>query len=118
MAAASRQDLMPETYLELHDAADGLAAMHQVEGCVDLLQWHRVGYEVVYVYLALHIPVDDLRHVGAAPRAAAGQVDQVWDQIPLDLVRVDEVGHAELLSEVPLGRVEVDADDLVGPDHA
>src|SRR5215212_2517379 len=63
---------MPETVLKFHDAADGLPAMHQVEAGIDLLQWHRVGYQVVYVDLALHVPVHDLWHVRPAPGAAEG----------------------------------------------
>src|SRR6476469_2526825 len=56
-----------------HHAADRLAALHQVEALVDVFQRHRVGDEVVDVDLVLHVPVDDLRHVGAAARAAEGR---------------------------------------------
>src|SRR5215217_3211894 len=146
---------MPETVLKFHDAADGLPAMHQVEAGIDLLQWHRVGYQVVYVDLALHVPVHDLWHVRPAPGAAegatlpdpsrdelkrargdllprpghpddhrdapapvgalqglahnvhvadalegvvcpaAGQVDEIRDEVTLPIVRVDEVCHTE-----------------------
>ena len=55
-----------------HDRADRLALVHQVEGRVDLVERHGVGDQVVDVDLALHVPVDDLRHVGAAARAAEG----------------------------------------------
>src|SRR3546814_4475779 len=34
------------------------------------------------------------------------------------LLGIDEVGHAELLAQRLSGRVEVDADDLVGTHHA
>src|SRR5215210_1443070 len=151
--------------------------MHQVEAGVDLLQRHCVGDQIVYVDLTFHVPVHDLGHVGASPRAAegaafphpachklerargdllprpghpddhrdapapvgalqglahnvhvadalegvvcpaAGQVDEIRHEVALHLVRVDEVGHAEFLGEVPLGGVDVDADDLVGPHH-
>src|SRR5215211_7301491 len=64
------EDCCLKPSLKLHDAADGFAAMHQVEGRVDLLQRHGVGDEVVDVDLALHVPVYDLGHVGAAPSAA------------------------------------------------
>src|SRR5882757_11187263 len=56
--------------LEHHDRADRLAARHQVEALVDALQWQRVGDQRVDLDLAVHVPVDDLRHVGAAARAA------------------------------------------------
>ena len=52
------------------DRADRFALVHQVEGIVDLLERHRVGDQIVDVDLALHVPVDDLRHVGAPARAA------------------------------------------------
>ena len=46
--------------------------MHQVEALVDLLERQRVGDHRVDLDLAVHVPVDDLRHVGAAARAAEG----------------------------------------------
>src|ERR1044072_525470 len=52
-----------------HHAPDRLARVHQVERLVDVVERHRVGDQVVDVDLALHVPVDDLRHVGAAARA-------------------------------------------------
>src|SRR5665213_1751946 len=52
--------------------ADRLAFVHQVEGVVDLVERHGVGDEVVDVDLAVHIPVDDFRDIGAAARAAEG----------------------------------------------
>src|SRR5918993_4377265 len=161
-----------------HDGADRLALVHQVEGGVDLVERHDVGDQRIDLDLALHIPVDDLRHVRAAPGAAeggaapdaagdelerprsdllagggdadddalapaavtaferlahgvdvadalegevgaaAGEVDdRLHDLVPAGLVRVDVVGHAEAARHLGLGRVEVDADDLVGPDH-
>src|SRR5947209_767231 len=59
--------------LELDDAADRLAFVHQVEPLVDALQRQLVGDQVVDVDLALHVPVDDARHVGATARAAEGR---------------------------------------------
>src|SRR3954462_639965 len=53
-----------------HDAADRLALVHQLETLVDVVERHRVGDQVVDVDLLFHVPVDALRHVGAAPGAA------------------------------------------------
>src|SRR5687767_1897420 len=53
-----------------HHAADRFPFVHQVEGAVDTLQRHRVRDERVDLDLAVHVPVDDPRHVGAAARAA------------------------------------------------
>src|SRR6185437_4507635 len=53
-----------------HHCADAFAGMHQVERLVDVLQRQQVGDEIVDVELAVHVPVDDLRHIGAAARAA------------------------------------------------
>src|SRR5688572_5189870 len=53
-----------------HHAADGFALVHEVERVIDALERQLVGDEIVDVDLALHVPVDDLRHVGASPRAA------------------------------------------------
>src|SRR5262249_41411206 len=55
-----------------HDGADRFAFVHQVEGVVDFFQRHGVCDQVVDVDAALHVPVDDLRHIGAASRAAEG----------------------------------------------
>src|SRR5262245_16455188 len=162
---------------ECHDTSDGFALVHQVEGVIDLRERHHVSDEVVDVDLLLHVPVDDLRHVGAAARAAEGrafphpagdqlerarldllprtgdaddhrnapaavaalerlahqvdaadaleavvgtavrQRDDVRDEVFLDLLRVHEMRHAELLAERLALRVDVDADDLVGAGH-
>jgi hypothetical protein len=42
--------------------------VHQVEALVDVLERHGVGDHRVDLDLAVHVPVDDLRHV-RAPRA-------------------------------------------------
>src|SRR5581483_10534481 len=55
---------------ERHHGADRRAFVHQVEGLVDVSDRQRVRDERVDVDLLLHVPVDDLRHVGAASRAA------------------------------------------------
>src|SRR5690606_1078507 len=55
-----------------HHGTDALAGVHQVEGSVDVIEGHGVGDEVVDIDLALHVPVDDPGHVGAAPGAAEG----------------------------------------------
>src|SRR5688500_13449075 len=52
------------------NAADRLAGVHEVERLVDVAKRHGVGDEVVDVDLALHVPVDDPRDIGAASRAA------------------------------------------------
>src|SRR5579872_7455202 len=53
-----------------HDAADALALAHQVERLVDAGERHGVGDHRVDRDLAGHVPVDDLRHLRAAARAA------------------------------------------------
>src|SRR5688572_7356020 len=45
---------------------DGFTLVHEIESVIDLFQRHHVGDEVVDVDLLVHVPVDDLRHVGAA----------------------------------------------------
>src|SRR6056297_1692375 len=142
----------------LHHGADRFALVHQVEPLVDLLKRQLVGDHRVDLDLALHIPVDDLGHVGAAAGAAeggaapdpagdqlegpgndflpgagdaddhrlapalvaafqrlahdlgiadafeavvgaaAGQLDQIGDDIAVNPVRIDEMGHAEALA--------------------
>src|SRR3954467_10027783 len=44
--------------------------MHEVERLIDFGERQLVRDEIVDVYPAVHVPIDDLRHVGAAPRAA------------------------------------------------
>src|SRR3954468_12731632 len=52
------------------DGANAFARMHQVEALVDLLELQNVSDHRVDRDLAVHIPVDDLRNVGASLRAA------------------------------------------------
>jgi hypothetical protein len=63
--------------------------VHQVEGLVDLLERHRVGDQRVDLDLAVHVPVDDLRHVGAAARAAEGRALPVAAGDELERPRLD-----------------------------
>src|SRR5262249_53211677 len=53
-----------------HHAPDALALVHQVEPLVDVRQPHGVRDHRIDLDLALHVPVDDFRHVGAAAGAA------------------------------------------------
>ena len=46
--------------------------MHEIEGVVDLLERQGVGDHRIDLDLAVHVPVDDLRHIGAAAGAAEG----------------------------------------------
>src|SRR5205823_15120630 len=55
---------------ERDDRADRLALVHEIECVVDALQRQYVGDQLVDPYLALHVPVDDARNVGAPPRTA------------------------------------------------
>src|SRR5262249_42586979 len=66
-----------------HDAPDALALVHQVEPLVDFRQRHGVRDHRINLDLALHVPVDDFRHVGAAARAAEGRAlpDAPGDQL-------------------------------------
>src|SRR5690606_15098896 len=51
---------------------DALACMHQLEALVDVLEPERVGHHRVDLDLAVHVPVDDARHIGAALGATKG----------------------------------------------
>src|ERR1700716_3937671 len=44
--------------------------MHQIESLVDVIERHFVRDEIIDVDLAVHIPVDDLRHFRAPAYAA------------------------------------------------
>src|SRR6202521_3074061 len=50
--------------------ADRLALVHQVESFVDSIERQDVRDQIVDVDLAVHVPINDLRHVGAATRTA------------------------------------------------
>src|SRR5450432_4034142 len=148
--------------------------MHQIESVVDVLERHLVRNEIIDVDFAVHVPIDDFGHVGAAPRAAErgalpdatgdqlerprgdffaragdanddrnppaavgalerlaheidvadaletvvgaaiGEGHKVRNQIALDFLGIDEVGHAEFFRQRLAAIVQVDADDLVG----
>ena len=52
--------------LELDHGADAFARMHQLEGFVDPRQRQLVGDQGIDGDLAVHVPIDDARHFGAA----------------------------------------------------
>src|ERR1019366_1900249 len=53
--------------------ADRFPALHQLEPFVDVLELQTVRDELVDGDLAVHVPVDNLRHIGAAAGAAEGR---------------------------------------------
>src|SRR6185437_496522 len=55
---------------EHHDRTDRLALVHEIKALVDVLELQHVGDHRVDLDLAVHVPIDDFRHVGAAARAA------------------------------------------------
>ncbi len=57
-------------WLVLDHAPNRLPLMHQVERIIDAFERHLVGNQVVDIDPPVHVPVDDLRHVAAALRAA------------------------------------------------
>src|SRR5689334_9723144 len=52
------------------NSANAFACVHQVEAPVDLVEAQRVGDHRIDRDLPVHVPVDDLGHVGAALGAA------------------------------------------------
>ena len=46
--------------------------MHQIKPLVDVVEGQLVGNEVVDIYLAVHVPVDNLWHVGSTLGATEG----------------------------------------------
>ena len=50
--------------------------------------------------------------------AAAGQFDQMGNEIAFDLRWIDEMGHAEAVAPFLLGFVQIDADDHAGADQS
>jgi hypothetical protein len=52
-----------------YDTADRFSLMHQIESLVDVGERHHVGDHRVDLDLAVHVPVDDFGHIGAAARA-------------------------------------------------
>src|SRR5688572_32512100 len=55
---------------EYDDAADRLALVHEVETLVDVRERQAMGDQIVDVDLAVHVPVDDPRHIAASLRTA------------------------------------------------
>src|SRR5262245_29219032 len=54
----------------LDDGPNRFAFVHQIEAFVDPIERKHVRDQIVDVDLLLHVPIDDLRHIGAAARAA------------------------------------------------
>src|SRR5437868_13432915 len=46
--------------------------MHQVEALVNVVELQGVRDQIVDIDLFLHVPIDDLRHIGPPPRATEG----------------------------------------------
>src|SRR5262249_42179822 len=55
------------------EAADAGAGAHQIEALVDVIDGQRVGDQGIDGDFFLHVPVDDLWHVGASTRTAEGR---------------------------------------------
>src|SRR5271168_2940723 len=60
-------------FLIHHHTPNAFAFVHEVECVVDFRERHGVGDQAVDVDLALHVPVDDLGHVGASACTAEGR---------------------------------------------
>src|SRR5215475_10800285 len=159
------------------DRTDRFAFMHQIEALVDLIELQHVRDHRIDLDFSVHVPIDDLRHVGAAARAAeggafpdaaghelerpggdflagfrdaddhgnapatmtalqglahdrriagaiegvigaaVGERDQMLDDVAADLLRIDEMRHAEAAAPFLLAIIDIDADDLVGANH-
>src|SRR6185503_18078012 len=79
---------------------------------------HRHAPAAVAALQRLAHELDVAHALEAVVGAAVGQRHQVRDDLGADFLRVHEVGHAQLLGQRPPPRVDVDADDLVGPGQA
>src|SRR5215469_7204680 len=55
-----------------NDATDGFARMHKIEPLVDLVEGELMGDQIIDIYFAFHVPIDDFRHVGTAASATKG----------------------------------------------
>src|SRR5438874_7783927 len=55
---------------EHDDRTDRFAFVHQIEALVDFLELEDMGDHRIDLNLSVHVPVNDLRHIGAATRAA------------------------------------------------
>src|SRR4029453_13074536 len=53
-----------------HHRPDRFALMHEVESFVDAIERQHVGDQIIDIDLVFHVPIDDLRHVGAAAPAS------------------------------------------------
>jgi len=59
--ATSRPCGMLRQILIMHDRANTLAFMHQLEGSVDVFERHRMSNEFVNFYVAVHVLIDHAR---------------------------------------------------------
>src|SRR5262249_883546 len=77
--------------------------VHQIEALVDVLQLENMGDHRIDLNLSVHVPVDDLRYIGAAARAAecgalpdsAGhQLEGTGGDFPAGLRDADDDGNS------------------------
>src|SRR3546814_5559405 len=72
--------------------------MHQVESVVDVFKRQDMGDQIIDIKLAVHIPIDDFRHIGATARAAKGRSLPLPPRKQLERPRGDfgaRFGHAD-----------------------
>src|ERR1700761_6242597 len=72
--------------------------MHEIKSLIDIAEGELMRDQIIDVDLLLHIPIDDLRHIAAAARAAEGGAfpDTAGDELErprLDLL--PRAGHAD-----------------------
>src|SRR5689334_15462324 len=82
------------SWLESDHGANRLALVHEIESVIDLVDRHHVRDEVVDVDLLVHVPVDDLRHVGAPARATEGRAFPDASRHQLERPRLDFLAGA------------------------
>ena len=58
--------------LEQHDRADGLSALHEIEGIVDFRKRHCVRYQGIDLDFAVHVPIDDFGNIAPALCSSEG----------------------------------------------
>ncbi len=72
LARRQRPVSQKEPASENHNRADGFTGVHQVKTLVDFLERQHMGDHRVNLDLAVHVPIHNFGHIGAAARAAKG----------------------------------------------
>ncbi len=91
---------------EFYHGTDRFSFVHQVKAVVDFVQCNLVGDHRINLDLAVHIPVDKFRHIGAPLGPAEGGAFRRGQSLVEGRVEIQPCGATPMMTETPQPRCE------------